>query len=82
MYGKAEGSKAGINPGATITLPASFGSNYNYTIKPKPEKILAKIEGYTARCGHCNHKLGEFSKAEGEIKCSVGTCRVINKVKI
>lgn len=64
--------------------------NIIYTIKPKPDKVLAKFDGINARCGKCNQKLGEFLKAEGEVKCSGKSmknskwiqCGIINIIKI
>lgn len=43
--------------------------NVTYTIKPAPLKINARFVGKEARCGNCNHLLGIFNKAQGEIMC-------------
>lgn len=59
-------------------MPEQPKSNINYIYKPT-ETVLAKFDGMNARCGQCNHKLGEFLKADGEIKCK---CGVKNKIKI
>lgn len=55
--------------------------NINYTYKPT-ETVLAKFDGFTARCGKCNRKLGEFVNVDGEIQCPKAGCCVKNKVKI
>jgi hypothetical protein len=51
--------------------------NPHYTIKPAVQRLPAKFVGKQARCGNCNHLLGTFTKADGEILCN----NVNNKVR-
>lgn len=71
-------SEMGLTPVPGYQPTASV----NYSIKPKPEKALAKFDRMNARCGHCNHKLGEFVHVQGEIKCPKSGCGVVNIVKV
>lgn len=56
----------------------------NYIYKPS-QVVYARFDGNNARCGVCNHKLGEFAKADGEILCKNvnrgARCNTKNKIK-
>lgn len=73
-------SEMGLTPvyGATISQPIS------YSIKPKPEMVLAKFVGVDALCGNCHRKIGEFTKAEGVIMCknvnNGERCKTLNRI--
>jgi hypothetical protein len=59
--------------------------NPHYTIKPTVRRLPARFVGKQARCGNCNHLLGTFIKAEGEILCNNVNnkirCKTVNVLK-
>ena len=44
-------------------------------------KVTAVWDGSRARCGNCHGVLGDFSKADGEIKCRKNDCKAVNVVR-
>ena len=44
-------------------------------------KTAARWDGKRARCGNCGGVLGEFNKADGEIKCRKSDCKAVNVLK-
>jgi len=50
-------------------------------IKKPGEKVMAVWDGSRARYGNCHGVLGDFSKADGEIKCRKNDCKAVNVVR-
>lgn len=57
------------------------GMQHLKKIKVTEEKVMALWDGSRARCGNCHGVLGDFSKADGEIKCRKNDCKAVNVVR-
>ncbi len=64
-----------------MSFPSQQTHKVNYTVMPT-QTVLARFDGINARCGKCNHKLGEFLKADGVIQCPKSSCKTKNVIKI
>lgn len=76
----------------SITVP-DFQRAVMYTVIPEATKVKAKLAGgknemqlgrltrtTEVRCGKCGHKIGEFSRATGEVKCN--KCKKLNSIEV